>query len=80
MSPPSMESAAFENSITAREAAPTAVETRSEFRYRFEAAAPQKMARQRLGPGERARRSPVEFCIFYSTGLGCTSTRPRGLS
>jgi hypothetical protein len=34
MSPPSMESAAFENSITSREAMPNAIETRSEFRYR----------------------------------------------
>jgi hypothetical protein len=31
------------------------------------------------GPGDRARRSPVESSNFYSTGLGCTNTRPRGL-
>jgi mRNA-degrading endonuclease toxin of MazEF toxin-antitoxin module len=41
MSPPSTENTAFENSTTSREATPTAVETRSEFRYRIEAAAPQ---------------------------------------
>ena len=34
MSPPNSESAAFGISSAAREAAPTAVETRSEFRYR----------------------------------------------
>jgi hypothetical protein len=62
-------SVAFENSTTSREATQTAVETRSEFRYKFEAAAPQQtragrprlviptspMARQRPGLGERAR-------------------------
>ena len=37
MSPPNSESAAFENSTAAREAAPIAVETRSEFRYNFSA-------------------------------------------
>jgi hypothetical protein len=41
MSPPSTESAAFENSTTVREAASTVVETRSEFRYKIDAAAPQ---------------------------------------
>jgi hypothetical protein len=40
MSPPSTKNAAFENSTTSREAAPTAVETRSEFRYRIEASHP----------------------------------------
>jgi hypothetical protein len=38
----STESAAFEISTAACEIAPTAVETRSEFRYRIEAAAPQQ--------------------------------------
>jgi hypothetical protein len=28
------------------------------------------------GPGDRARRSPVEYCIFYSTGLGRCRVRP----
>ena len=37
MSPPNSESVAFGISTTAREAAPTAVETRSEFRYKFSA-------------------------------------------
>jgi hypothetical protein len=43
MSPRSSESAAFEISTAAREATPTAVETRSEFRYRIEAAAPRQI-------------------------------------
>ena len=29
------------------------------------------------GLGDRARRSPVESCIFYSTGLGRRRVRPR---
>ncbi len=69
MSPPNSESAAFEISTTAREATQTAIETRSEFRYRFDASVSQQtqarrprpvipnlpMARQRPGLGERAR-------------------------
>jgi hypothetical protein len=37
---PCTKNAAFENSTTSREATPTAVETRSEFRYRIEAGHP----------------------------------------
>jgi hypothetical protein len=32
------------------------------------------------GPGEHARRSPVEFLIFYSSGLGRIGTRLAGQS
>jgi hypothetical protein len=48
MSPPSTKSAGFGNSMTAREAAQPAVETRSEFRYRIEAASPQVIKAGRL--------------------------------
>jgi hypothetical protein len=36
MSPPGTESAAFENSTASCDVAPTAVETRSQFRYKIE--------------------------------------------
>jgi hypothetical protein len=56
MSPPSTDGAVFEIPTTSREAAPTAVETRSEFRYRFEAAAPQKIGA--AAPRSRGARPP----------------------
>jgi hypothetical protein len=82
MSPPRTESAAFENSTTSREATPTAVETRSEFRYRIEAVAPQLT----FEADDRGQSSPPHPWRGSAGGLGerarlgCTSTRPRGLS
>jgi hypothetical protein len=70
MSQPKSGRAAFENSTAACEAMPTAVETRSEFRYRIEAAAPQVIQTGRLRPV--IPTSPI-VCHRSPKAAGCQS-------
>jgi hypothetical protein len=67
MSPTSTKRAAIENSTAACETAPNAVETRSEFRYRIEAASPQLIQAGRPRP------------VIYTFCIALLKPRDRGI-